>query len=100
MASFPRAPEPGRGKTGRNWEIPGPTKNLASRKEPIFFRVARVRLHFDDKLASQGEDTLQATRRFERGQREEEVDEAVAAGQHDASKLSVKAVTQGLFTGL
>ncbi len=39
-------------------------------------------LHLNDVPASEGEDPLQADRRFERRQREEEVDEAVAPGQH------------------
>jgi hypothetical protein len=59
-----------------------------------------MRLHFDDKLASQGEDPLQATRRFERRQREEEVDEAVAPSQHTVHDLAVEAVPQALLTGL
>ena len=59
-----------------------------------------MRLHFDDKLASQGENPLQAARRFEGRQREEEVDEAVAPGQHVVNETAVKAVPQALLAGL
>ncbi len=94
-------PAPGRGEVGRNREVPGPTQNSTTRQESIFFRIDRVRLQFDHKLASEGKDPLQAAWRFERREREEEVDEAVAAGKHAVRNQAIEPVSQPLLlTGL
>jgi hypothetical protein len=73
MAFFSPAPGLGHRETGRNREISDPTEDLASRQELVFFGVDRMRLHFHYKLACQPEDPLQAIRRLEWWQYEEEV---------------------------
>ena len=66
----------------------------------MFFQMDGMCLHFDNKLTSQGEDPLQAAGKLEGHQREEEVEEAVAPGQHVVHTHSVEAVPDALLTGL
>ena len=51
-------------------------------QEPIFILIDGMGLHFDDTLARQREDSLQAPIRLEGCQREEIVRQTVAPGQH------------------
>jgi len=62
---------------GRSWPDPdvgGLTEHVPFREKPIFALMDGMRLHFDHEFASQREDPLQAARKLDGRQREEEVD--------------------------
>ena len=63
MVSVPVLPQ---SEMACNRAIPGPTEDLTPRKKLIFFGLDRMRLHLDDKLASEREDPLQVTRSIQR----------------------------------
>jgi len=59
-----------------------------------------MRFQFDDELVSERVDPLQAFRRFERRQREEEIYEPMPSGQAAVHSSSIEAVPQAFLPSL
>src|SRR6266566_1887869 len=71
----------------RDAQISCMCENFAPGKKPVVRDVFGVRLDFDGEVASQVENSLQAARRFERGQREKEIGQAMTPGQNSIRNI-------------
>jgi len=58
-----------------------------------------MRLHFHDRLASEGEDRLEPALRFDRRERKEEVREPVTPGKRAVDDFAIESVAEALFAG-
>src|SRR5438034_7815176 len=96
---LPRIPN-GHREAGCNRDVPGPAEDLASGQEPILFQVDRVRLHFHNKFASQGKNSLQPIRRLEGCQREQEICETVASAQPAVLEFAIETISPVLLSAL
>src|SRR5215469_4171835 len=86
-------------ETRRNSGSANLIENPASCQERVFLRVKRVCFYLYDGVASQGENPVEARRRRERGEREEEICQEIAAGKELVDTASIKAVREAFLPG-
>jgi len=75
-------------------------ENPASGQKPVLLRVKRVCFYLYDGVAGQGENPVEARRRRERGKREEEICQKIAAGKELVDTASIKPVREAFLPGL
>lgn len=90
----------GHGETRRDRNTLRPASNLASRKKPILICLDGMCLYFNYGMAGKHANPLQPSLWFKWWQREEEVDETVAAAQPIINDLTIESVCEALLTVL
>jgi hypothetical protein len=83
---------PNQGEVRCDHRIPRPAEKVTSGKEPKLGGVNRVSLYFDDELASQRANAIEAALRFEWRQREQEIDNTVPPCQPAIHRLPIQAI--------
>src|SRR5688572_13478125 len=85
---------------GDDAQVRGVPQELGIAQKPVFVRLDRMCLQFDNGPSSQGTDPLDPRPWFERLQREKQIGLPVPARQHAVDRSAIESVPDTLLSGL